>query len=107
MGSGPRNTEVRQQRRSLELERLQRELERLESAIDRRNELRESIVSKRVSELIGENDGNIDNVQMRERAADFTKMDIEVEVWDLEHLNRIVAGLRNLKVVGRVERLFE
>ncbi|MGI9476311.1 MAG: RelA/SpoT family protein [Hyphomicrobiaceae bacterium] len=60
-----------------------------------------------VAQLIGENDGNIDNVQMRERAVDFTKMSIEVEVWDLEHLNRIIAGLRGLQVVSRVERLFE
>lgn len=61
----------------------------------------------KLAQLIGENDGNIDNVQMRERAADYTRMDIEIEVWDLEHLNRIVAGLRNLQVVSRIERLFE
>ncbi len=60
-----------------------------------------------LAQLIGENDGNIDNVQMRERALDFTKMSIEIEVWDLEHLNRIIAGLRSLQVVSRVERLFE
>lgn len=60
-----------------------------------------------LAQLIGENDGNIDNVQMLERARDFTLMSLEVEVWDLEHLNRIISGIRGLKVVSKVERLFE
>jgi GTP pyrophosphokinase len=60
-----------------------------------------------LAQLIGENDGNIDNVNMLQRAADFTSMRVEVEVWDLEHLNRIIAGLRGLKVVSKVDRLFE
>jgi hypothetical protein len=48
--------EVRQQRRRLELKRLEEELKRLRDAIDRRNEARETIVGKRVSELLGEDD---------------------------------------------------
>ena len=60
-----------------------------------------------LAQLIGENDGNIDNVQMVERALDFTLMSIEIEVWDLEHLNRIIAGLKNLPAVSKVERFFE
>jgi len=60
-----------------------------------------------IAQLIGESDGNIDKVQMTERAADFTEMSVEVEVWDLEHLNRIIAGLRGRRVVSKVERLFE
>jgi guanosine-3',5'-bis(diphosphate) 3'-pyrophosphohydrolase len=60
-----------------------------------------------IAQLIGENDGNIDKVQMTERAADFTEMSVEVEVWDLEHLNCIIAGLRGRPVVSKVERLFE
>jgi GTP pyrophosphokinase len=61
----------------------------------------------RMAQVIGENDGNIDNLRMIERAVDFTEMRVEIEVWDLEHLNRISADLRDLPVVSKVERLFE
>jgi GTP pyrophosphokinase len=61
----------------------------------------------RMAQVIGENDGNIDNLRMVERAVDFTEMRVEIEVWDLEHLNRISADLRDLPVVSKVQRLFE
>lgn len=60
-----------------------------------------------IAKLIAENDGNIDNLRMLERALDYTEMRVEVEVWDLEHLNSIIAGLRACPVVSRVERIFE
>jgi len=60
-----------------------------------------------VAQVIGEADGNIDNVRMISRAADFTEMQIEVEVWDLPHLNAMVAGLKSKPIVSRVERVFE
>jgi len=60
-----------------------------------------------IAQLIGENDGNIDSIQMLERASDFTEMSVAIEVWDLAHLNRIVAGLRALPVVSAAERVFE
>jgi GTP pyrophosphokinase len=60
-----------------------------------------------IAQVIGDADGNIDNVQMVRRAADFTEMKIELEVWDLQHLNHIMAGLRARPVVSKVERLFE
>ena len=44
---------------------------------------------------------------MRRAASDFTDMVIEVEVWDLAHLNRIIAGIRDKSVVSKIERLFE
>ena len=46
--------EVRQERRLLELKRLEEELNRLREAIDRRNEARKELVGKRISELVGE-----------------------------------------------------
>jgi GTP pyrophosphokinase len=61
----------------------------------------------RIAQLIGENDANIDNLRMLDRALDFTVMRIEVEVWHLEHLTSIMTGLRNLSVVSKVERIFE
>jgi (p)ppGpp synthase/HD superfamily hydrolase len=44
---------------------------------------------------------------MLQRASDFTEMLIELEVWDLEHLTRIIAGLKQKSVVSKVERVFE
>ncbi len=60
-----------------------------------------------IAQLIGEADGNIDNLRMARRAHDFTEMLIELEVWDLTHLNDIISGLRSKSAVSKVERLFE
>ena len=49
--------EVRQQRRLLELKRLEEELERLREAIDLRKEARKELVGKRLRQLIGEEQG--------------------------------------------------
>jgi guanosine-3',5'-bis(diphosphate) 3'-pyrophosphohydrolase len=59
-----------------------------------------------IAQVIGESDGNIDNVRMLRRAPDFTEMLIELEVWDLDHLTLIVGGLKSKAVVSRVERSF-
>ncbi|MFN3868235.1 MAG: RelA/SpoT family protein [Hyphomicrobiaceae bacterium] len=60
-----------------------------------------------IAKVIGEADGNIDNVKMTHRGVDFTEMRIDLEVFDLDHLNRIVAGLRAKPVVNTAERVFE
>ncbi len=60
-----------------------------------------------IAKIIGEAGGNIDNLKMARKAADFTVMLIEVEVFDLVHLNHIVGGLRARPTVAKVERLFE
>jgi GTP pyrophosphokinase len=60
-----------------------------------------------IAKEIGETGGNIDNIKMARRAADFTVMHIDLEVFDLVHLNHIVAGLRAKSSVAKVERLFE
>ena len=59
-----------------------------------------------IAQVIGEADGNIDNLRMVQRGADFTEMQVEVEVFDLMHLNRIINGLRSKSVVSKVERVF-
>ena len=46
--------EIRQQRRQLQLKRLEEELKRLRQAIEDRDKAREALVGKRVSELTGE-----------------------------------------------------
>jgi GTP pyrophosphokinase len=59
-----------------------------------------------IAQAIGEVDGNIDNVRMVRRAHDFTEMQIELEVWDLDHLTQIITGLKGKAVVSSVERVF-
>ncbi|MEM9030463.1 MAG: bifunctional (p)ppGpp synthetase/guanosine-3',5'-bis(diphosphate) 3'-pyrophosphohydrolase [Pseudomonadota bacterium] len=61
----------------------------------------------RIAQVIGDKDGNIDTLRMAERAADFTIMLLQVEVWDLAHLNAILAGIRALPVTSRAERVFD
>jgi len=59
-----------------------------------------------IARLIGDEEGNIDMISMVDRAADFTKMQIDLEVWDIEHLSRIITGLKGLLMVSAVERIF-
>ena len=54
-----------------------------------------------IAQVIGEEDGNIDNLQMISRSSDFTDMQVAVEVWDLEHLNRIIHGLQSRPVLSQ------
>jgi GTP diphosphokinase / guanosine-3',5'-bis(diphosphate) 3'-diphosphatase len=59
-----------------------------------------------VAQVIGEADGNIDALRMTNRAVDFTDMAIDLEVWDLTHLNDILSGLRSKPAVSKAERVF-
>jgi len=43
---------------------------------------------------------------MVRRAADFTQLVIELEVWDQKHLAQIMSGLQALDVVSEITRLF-
>lgn len=58
-----------------------------------------------IASVIGETDGNIDRLQMTGRAADYTVMLIALEVWDLKHLNDIIAKVRALREVSSVKRV--
>lgn len=58
-----------------------------------------------IAQVIGERDGNIDNVRMSSRSADFTRIVIDIGVYDLRHLNGIIADLRARAVVSSVERV--
>ena len=49
--------DARQQRRALELKRLEEELKLLREAIERRNKARDELVAKRISQLLGEEEG--------------------------------------------------
>jgi GTP diphosphokinase / guanosine-3',5'-bis(diphosphate) 3'-diphosphatase len=60
-----------------------------------------------IANVIGQSGGNIDNLKMLRRASDFTELRIGLEVWDLNHLNQIIGGLKAKAVVSKVERVFE
>jgi guanosine-3',5'-bis(diphosphate) 3'-pyrophosphohydrolase len=58
-----------------------------------------------IATVIAEHDGNIDNISMHRRSADFTELTIDLEVYDLQHLSAIIAQLRAKPIVARVERV--
>jgi GTP pyrophosphokinase len=58
-----------------------------------------------ITQVIADHDGNIDNVNMKRRTQDFTDLTIDLTVWDLKHLNAIIAELRAKRVVSRVDRV--
>ena len=58
-----------------------------------------------VASVIAEHDGNIDNINMSRRSPDFTDLTIDLEVYDLKHLNGIIAQLRAKAVVASVDRI--
>jgi GTP pyrophosphokinase len=58
-----------------------------------------------VSTTIGENGANIDNVVFNPSGSDFRELRFDLQVFDIQHLNTIVAQLRDKPVVAKVERL--
>ncbi len=58
-----------------------------------------------VAQVIAEHDGNIDNIHMQRQSPDFTSVTIDLEVYDLKHLNSIIAQLRAKQVVAKAERV--
>ena len=58
-----------------------------------------------VAQVIAEHGGNIDNIRMARRSPDFTELLIDVEVYDLKHLNAIIAQLRAKPVVAKAARV--
>jgi len=58
-----------------------------------------------IAQVIAEHDGNIDNIAMTRRAPDFTDVRIDLEVYDLKHLNDILSQLRAKPTVAKAERV--
>lgn len=58
-----------------------------------------------VSQIIANSDANIQNLSMVRTAPDFTEMIIDLEVWDLKHLNRIVSQLKEVRLVSDAGRV--
>ena len=58
-----------------------------------------------IAAAVGDNGGNIDNIEMVARSPDFREMVLDIEVWDLKHLNAIITQMRAMSVVSKVERM--
>jgi GTP diphosphokinase / guanosine-3',5'-bis(diphosphate) 3'-diphosphatase len=57
-----------------------------------------------ISQIIADHDGNIDNISMKRNTSDYSETTIDLSVWDLKHLNAIIAELRVRSVVSKIER---
>jgi GTP pyrophosphokinase len=58
-----------------------------------------------VAKAIGDADANIDAVTMKSKGQDFREMELDLEVWNLMHLNSIMAQLKALPVIASIERV--
>jgi guanosine-3',5'-bis(diphosphate) 3'-pyrophosphohydrolase len=58
-----------------------------------------------IAQLIASNDANIHKLSMVRTAPDFTEMVFDLEVWDLKHLNRLLAQLRDTPSVSEGHRV--
>jgi guanosine-3',5'-bis(diphosphate) 3'-pyrophosphohydrolase len=60
-----------------------------------------------IAQVIADNDGNITNLHMAKNAHDFSVMLIDVEIFDVKHLTRVLAQLRGRSVVSNAVRVNE
>jgi GTP pyrophosphokinase len=58
-----------------------------------------------IARVIGDTDANIDSISMMSKSPDFREMLIDVEVWDLKHLNAIISELKTKPQISRVDRV--
>ncbi len=58
-----------------------------------------------IAQLVASNDANIDTLSMVRTAPDFTEMILDLEVWDLKHLNRLLSQLKDSPAVGEARRV--
>ncbi len=58
-----------------------------------------------IAQVIATNDANIHTLSMVRTAPDFTEMLIDLEVWDLKHLNRLLSQLKENSAVSGVKRV--
>ncbi len=58
-----------------------------------------------IATLIADYEGNINNMTLAQRDVDFYEMEIDLDVVDLKHANRIINALKGLSVVNMVARV--
>ncbi|MCF6321497.1 MAG: bifunctional (p)ppGpp synthetase/guanosine-3',5'-bis(diphosphate) 3'-pyrophosphohydrolase [Rhizobiaceae bacterium] len=60
-----------------------------------------------IADTIASNESNIQNMVMSAKSNDFTQMVIDLEVWDLSHLERIIKQLAKKSAVSKIIRIIE
>ncbi len=58
-----------------------------------------------IAQVVAVNDANIHSLSMLRTAPDFTEMQIDLEVWDLKHLNRLLSQLKESAAVSEAKRV--
>ena len=71
------------------------------------NALNEPGTLAEVTQAIATGDVNIRSMSMTRVAADFTEVQIDLEVWDLRQLNQLMGQLKELSCVSTIARVFE
>jgi guanosine-3',5'-bis(diphosphate) 3'-pyrophosphohydrolase len=60
-----------------------------------------------IAQVIADNDGNITNLHMAKTAHDFSVMLIDMDIFDVKHLTRVLTQLRSRSVVSNAVRVNE
>ena len=60
-----------------------------------------------VAQVMADNEANIINIRIVKTAPDFSVMLFDIDVFDVKHLNRLLAQLRARPVVSSVARVNE
>ncbi|QDB98940.1 bifunctional (p)ppGpp synthetase/guanosine-3',5'-bis(diphosphate) 3'-pyrophosphohydrolase [Mesorhizobium sp. 8] len=58
-----------------------------------------------IAQVVASNDANIHTLSMIRTAPDFTEMLLDLEVWDLKHLNRLLSQLKENSSVSDAKRV--
>lgn len=58
-----------------------------------------------VANVIAQNDGNIQNLNMKVLVDEFMEMEIDIDVWGLSHLTQIIKQLSEKSITTRVDRI--
>ena len=61
----------------------------------------------KITRAIGLSNANIENLKLVSRSRDFYKLDIDIGVFHLSHLNLVISSIRKIGVVHRVVRIME
>jgi len=58
-----------------------------------------------IADVIAKHDGNIQNLSMKVMVDEFMEMEIDIDVWGLDHLTRIIKQLSVKPAISKVERI--
>ena len=61
----------------------------------------------KITRAIGLSNANIENLKLVSRSRDFYKLDIDIGVFHLSHLNLVISSIRKIAVAHRVVRIME